>query len=175
MRFRKLLLGLAGSLLFTSAALAADLPAAPMAPAPPPMAPPAPSFDWSGPYVGAYAGVSNYVPWFEGGTVAGYNAVFGHVLVGVDLRLGVHLPGPSSAFAWQIGPGVRAGVLLGDRALLYGRLAAHYVPGVGNAWSAALGGEIMVTPAVSLFAEVQTFLPVYGVNVLGGLVWHPKY
>ncbi len=173
MRIRNVLLGLAGSLLFATGAAAADLPMTP--PPPPPMAPPAPSFDWAGPYVGAYAGVSNYTPWFEGGTVAGYNAVFGHVLVGFDLRLGIYLPGPASSFAWQIGPGVRAGVLLGDRALLYGRLAGHYIPGWGVSWSAAGGAEFFVSHSISLFAEVQTLLPVYGVNVLGGLVWHPTY
>jgi len=171
-RARSIVVGFAAFAMTAGTAAAADVPAVVVAPpAPPP--PIAASFDWAGMYVGTQIGIASYTPEFEASALGGYNFVFGRFLVGFEVRGGIFVPGPGPAYAWQWGAQVRAGVFLGDRALAYVKIGGHYVFG----WftTGALGVELAVGQSVSLFAEVQTFLPLGGpsMRVRGGVTWHP--
>lgn len=159
-RIKALMLGVAGSTLIATSALAADIPVV-VAPTPPPP-PPAPVFDWSGPYIGASAHVS----WCGGGVicipptvyggalVAGYNAQFGSFVVGAE--------GQVSA-TWGFGPffiaeaNARAGYAL-DRVLLYTQAGVGYMFGGGGAiYTVGAGVEFAVNDSISLFTEVAPY------------------
>jgi len=132
-----------------TAASAADIP---MAPAPPPPPPAAPSFDWSGPYVGALAG------WVVGpgpylGAQIGYNFDMGGYVVGLEARAG----SPVLGFLPYGTLSGRAGVALGatDNILLYGAAGVGFAPGPGFFYTFGGGVEFAVSDSVSIFTEAR--------------------
>ena len=160
----------------TIAANAADLTPAynpPPAVAPAPYVP-APSFDWSGPYIGAYGGYVFGVGWIQTGVQAGYNFDLGGFVVGIEGQLGADwtLPG----LIGEANANAKAGVVLGQ-ALLYGEAGVGLLfPGPGFGWNAGGGLEFAVTNEMSLFVESKALGlfggGLYGVSVQGGLNWH---
>ncbi len=172
MKFKRTLAAAAIVLGSAVAANAADIPMAPPAPPPPP--PPAPSFDWSGPYVGAYGGYVFGVGWIQTGAQAGYNFDMGGFVAGIEGQLGAvwTLPG----LIGEANVNARAGVVLGD-ALLYGEAGVGVLfPGFVPTWNAGGGIEFAVTNDISLFGEAKALGffggGVFGVTVQGGLNWH---
>lgn len=141
---------------------------------PPPPPPPAPAFDWSGPYIGAFAGVFFDPPFafdsFEAGVQAGYNFVFNNFLVGAEIEAGAFFLG---AVAPLVSGDVRAGVLVGQDSVIYGTLGLLW-PGL---WTAGGGVEFAVSDAVSVFGEVETywtFAPSFaGTSLRAGVNFHP--
>ncbi len=157
------------------AAAAADIPMAPPAPpAAPVTPPPAPAFDWSGPYVGAYSGYVFGVGWVPFGVQAGYLYDLGGFVVGIEGQLAANWTIPG--LAGQANVNARAGVELGE-ALLYGEAGVGILfPGATGTWNAGGGIEFAVNNDMTLFAETKaegTFGGgLYGVRVTGGLNWH---
>jgi opacity protein-like surface antigen len=157
----KLILGAAAAVSISTAAFAADPILAPGAP-PPPMA--APGFDWSGPYVGAIAGLFNTggASFQYGGVQFGYNAVFrGNMLAGLEVET-VHWMTPAFPIVAAYLNG-RLGFIAGDRVLLYGEagIGTYLLGGLG-VFTAGGGVEIAVTNMLSVFGEVNRQFAVGG-------------
>lgn len=155
-----------------TAANAADIPT--IAPPPPPPPPPAPVFDWSGPYIGAYAGYVFGVGWVQTGVQAGYNFDLGGLVAGIEGQIGptFTLPG----IIGEVNVNARAGFGLGQ-ALIYGEAGVGYLisPSVFT-WNAGGGVEFLINTDMSVFAEAKALGAfgggVFGVSVQGGLNWH---
>lgn len=146
-RIGRLLVGAVGSALIATGAVAADLPAAPIAVAPPPMA--APAFDWSGVYFGASLG--RPVGLLEVQVHAGYNFVRGRFLAGAELAAGVGFAGGA---AFTAAANARLGLLLGERALIYALGGIEYVfAPTPLFWTARGGVEFAVNDRISVFGE----------------------
>jgi len=171
----KLLLGVAGSVLVSSAAMAADL--TPVMPAPvAPTPPPAPSFAWAGPYAGVFAGYDFGFALGEAGVQYGYNYSFGNFIAGIELETGhPFIPGFAVINASL---NAHAGVVLADRAFLY------VEAGIGEKfftplWNVGGGVEVAVTDTVSLFAEAKANFAIlggggfFGWQLTGGTNYHP--
>jgi opacity protein-like surface antigen len=161
----KLILGAAAAVSISTAASAADFVMAPGAP-PPPMA--APGFDWSGPYVGALAGIFNLAgsSFQYAGVQFGYNVVLrDRILAGLEVETAhpflVGLP-YVNAFL-----NARLGMIAGDRVLLYGEAGiGTFLIGPGPGMFSAGGGvEIAVTNAMSVFGEINRLF-----FIAGGLI-----
>jgi opacity protein-like surface antigen len=159
-----------------AAAGAADLPTIPVAPAPPP--PPvamAPSFDWSGPYVGAYGGaVFNSPTYYQAGIQAGYNFTRGNFLAGIEGQAGADFSGGT---AFEADVNARVGGILGERVLLYAEAGVGLITGTPTyIWTAGGGMEVAVGNAASVFAEAKAVGAFTGgccaLLVQGGLNWH---
>ncbi|HHI81812.1 MAG TPA: porin family protein, partial [Rhizobiales bacterium] len=136
------------------AAKAADLPPPP--PPPAPMVEIRPSVtDWTGPYVGAVAGVvcmdTEYTPsvgpdpelsgcGFSGGAVGGYNFQFNKAVVGIegDWTFGGHtasntLDAVKYSIDWQSSLRARAGWLASDETLIYATAGVSWMRGTMDA------------------------------------------
>jgi outer membrane immunogenic protein len=134
------------------AANAADLPHPPMAaPAPPPPPMAAPAFDWSGPYIGAYGGLTyGLASYYEFGVQAGFNMVRGKFLAGIEAQVGAIWAG---GFGYEVAVNSRLGFILGQRFLLYAQGGVGFNNGVGLLWTAMAGMEFAIGDTWSLFAE----------------------
>jgi len=143
----KLLLSAVGSALIATSAVAADLPAPPVAAPPPPMA--APAFDWGGVYFGASVG--RIVGPLEAQIQVGYNFVRGRMLAGAELAAGVAFGG---GFVFSATANARLGLLLGERALIYalGGIEYLFTP-APLFWTARGGVEYAINDRVSVFGE----------------------
>ncbi len=160
----------------TIAANAADLTPA-YTPWPPVVAPapyvPAPSFDWSGPYVGAYGGYMFGLGAIQFGAQAGYNFMLGQTFVaGIEGQVGGLYAG---GFAAEANVNARLGAVLGQ-ALLYGEAGVGIIYPVAWTWNAGGGIEFAVSNSMSVFAETK-YIGTFGggplgVTVQGGLNWH---
>lgn len=146
----RLFVGVIGSLLMATGAMAADLPRPPTVVAaapPPPMA--APAFDWSGLYFGISAG--RIVGPLEVQVQAGYNIVRGRFLVGGEVAAGVAYAG---SIAFSATANARLGMLLGDRALLYALAGIEYLFAPAPLlWTARGGVEFALNDRMSIFGE----------------------
>jgi len=183
-RAGKIATGIAALMMTAGSAVAADVPefVTPVAP-PPPVA--APGFDWAGPYFGGYLG-ANFDPggagiFFDAGLQAGYNWVLGNVLVGVEAYAGfqfiVNPWGNSPPYG---GVDARVGTFVGDRAVVYATagIQRFLVPGPGFLVPLAIGVEVAVRDALSVFGEIGTMavFPCCGIDVLRvlfGVNFHP--
>lgn len=154
----------AGAMFIATGAMAAD-PVIPAAPPPPPP-PVVPAFDWSGPYVGAYAGY-----WFgDGGMVgglAGYNYQINNFVLGVDVSAGIWDFSSIDFEAYAI---FRAGVAF-NRVLAYAGIGPGWEPGSGLTYAATAGVEYAVTDSIILRGEAIFYEPFSGVvyGVRGGV------
>ncbi len=152
------LFGTLGAAMISTGAMAADIPQT-IPVAPPPIAAPAPTFNWAGPYVGAYAGRIfwfddgedfTWADWLFGGQ-AGYNIVNGNFLYGAEVRAGVIDNFGDLAFEGEID--ARAGVILGDRVLTYAQVGVGTVAFDEYFWTVGGGVEVGIGDAFSVFAE----------------------
>ena len=170
MKIGRLLIGIVGSALVTSSALAADLPTvvAPP-PAPPPMA--APAFDWGGLYIGGFA--QAFVAPFgspQAGVNVGYNVVRGGLVAGIEAEAAFFFGGGLEA---QLQGHV--GAALGQRTLVYGSLGAGW-SGIPF-WSYGAGLAVGLGQNVSVFTEVGQWRSFGGATVSTplltiGVNWH---
>ncbi|MCW5716210.1 MAG: hypothetical protein KIS68_00110 [Bauldia sp.] len=157
MKFKALVAGIAGTVMMATAASAADIQV--IVPAAPPVVvvPVAPSFDWAGLYVGAYA--TGPFEGIEVGGQAGFNFVRGNLLFGAAAQVGA-----ISFQAITVGGTARAGLLLGqtDRILVYAAAGAKFIPAGPVTLFTAVGGvEIGIGERLSVFGEA-------GASFLGG-------
>jgi outer membrane immunogenic protein len=173
----KLFLGAAAAALFSTAAFAADPVYAPMTPAAP-MA--APAFDWSGPYVGAVAGIYGLIGtnYMYSGVQFGYNFMFrGNMIAGFEVET-THIMYPLAYVNAALNG--RLGVVVGDRVLLYGEagIGTHLISPIGL-FTVAGGIEVAVTNAISVFGEVKKVWAIagglvpYGGTFEAGVNFHP--
>jgi len=166
---------IAATALVLGSAVAANAADIPMAPAPPPPPPPAaPVFDWSGPYVGAYAGYVFGVGWVQTGVQVGYNFDLGGFVAGIEGQVGPTFTFPGIAAEANVN--ARAGIGFGQT-LLYGEAGVGYLFNAGFAtWNAGGGIEFLVNSDVSLFTEAKAIGAfgggIFGVTVQGGVNWH---
>jgi opacity protein-like surface antigen len=166
---------MAGAMVLTTAiaANAADL--TPITPAPPPAPPPAPTFNWAGPYVGAYGGFVFGPGAIQAGAQAGYNFVSGGFLGGIEIQAGVFAPIPGVTFEADLN--ARVGAVLGGNFLLYGEAGVGWLAAPGAfIYTFGGGAEVAVGTSVSLFGEVKG-LGAFGggcciITVQGGLNYH---
>ncbi len=133
----------------------------------------APTFDWAGPYVGAYGGYTFGLLGPSAGAQAGYNFVNGNFLTGVEVQAGVAIGGPAFE-GWTNG---RVGAVLGSNFLLYGEAGIGMI-GLGDQflWAAGGGAEVALGRSVSLFAEAKVlgdFGDCCAYVGQGGLNWRP--
>ena len=181
---RSLVLGIAGSVMISSGAMAADVPPPPVAAAPPPPPMAAPAFDWGGLYVGLLG--STFVQSFDEplgaiiGGFAGYNLVMGNFLVGVRggllTGIGEFAGGPPG---YQLHG--RAGVLLGDKLLAYGFIGISGTIDLDSLQGSYGGGlELALGEGWSVFTSLGQFrsfdCTAYCVSPLFGTIgfhWHP--
>ena len=145
-----------------------------------------PAFDWSGPYIGVYAGfmriqaaTNNPAPIPRAGIQAGYNIVRGRFLAGVEVQAGII--GFTSPLALEGDLNARLGLLLGERILLYAEagimvLYAPSAPPPTVLWTLSGGLEVAIGQSWSIFAEGGIARPFGGgaqaIVVEGGLNWH---
>jgi opacity protein-like surface antigen len=160
MKLRSLIAAGAVALGFSNAsALAADI--VPIVPAPPPVVvvPAAPGFDWSGLYLGAYAGYNIGIPEFAVGATAGFNIVRNRLLFGAEVRVGVFFPGEGpTGFDLHLEGLGRTGFLIGDRLLAYGTAGVGTVFCCGfTYWFAGGGVELGMGERLSIFGEVRAY------------------
>ena len=178
MKFGRLFLGVVGSALIATSVNAADLPQAPTVAAPPPPPPPmaAPGFDWSGLYVGGYAGLlwDAGIDFVQLGAQAGFNIVRGALLAGIEGQVGAVLVLPGVGLEADIN--ARLGAVLGQRVLLYGEAGVGIITGT-PIWTAGGGIEVGLRQSLSVSAEAKalfTFPTTFqGVTVQLGMNFHP--
>lgn len=162
--------------LVAAPALAADI-APIIVPAPAPVVVPAPVptiHDWTGLYVGVYAGFQNNIPPpYAIGGQAGFNLQRGRLVFGVQGRAGVYMPGAD--FHFNIDG--RVGVVLGQQ----GRMLAYAVGGAGFIpcclpVHGEIGGgvEFALGNRLSVFGEARTFVfeGIGGLLLRGGVNIH---
>lgn len=139
----------AGAMAFANTnAMAADV----MMPATTVAAVTTPAFSWSGPYIGAYGGY-----WFccgpMLGVLGGYNHQVGDsFLVGFDASVGLWDFPTVSVESYFL---ARAGVILGERVLLYGGLGGAYDGTLVTAGSA--GVEVAVGDSFTVRGEALVY------------------
>jgi hypothetical protein len=179
-KFYKLLGGVLGSAFIATSAIAADLPAAPMAVAPAPPPPPmaAPAFDWGGVFVGIEGGYyfcSVCLNWTQVGLQLGYNISRGNMLYGINGELGIGIGGPfygelSGRLGHAVGAAGRilafadagVGIFFGGPYYFQGDVGAEFALGRSVSLSTSFG-----TQKVSIGPWVWT------ANV--GLNWRPGH
>ncbi len=122
-------------------------------------------FDWSGFYAGVYGAYQPSAATgdrFGIGIDAGVNATFDFVLAGAEVAVqGLYGSGNAGAYAQVTG---RAGLLVGDGALLYGAAGYGLDTSASNSGDVMAGGgvEFAVTDALSLRAQYLRAFPVAG-------------
>jgi opacity protein-like surface antigen len=150
---------MAGAMVLTTAvaANAADIPMMPepVAPAPPP----APTFNWAGPYVGAYGGYLFGPNFFQIGGQAGYNFVSGGFLGGAEIQAGAIIAG---GVAFEGNLNARIGAILGSNFLLYGEAGVGTFAFTTFTYTFGGGVEVGVGSSTSLFVETK------GLGAFGG-------
>ena len=158
------------------AANAADLTPIMVSAPPPPPSIPAPTFDWAGPYIGAYGGYTFGFGFGQAGLQAGYNFVMGGgLLAGIEAQAGVAFGGGLGLEGDLNG---RLGYILGGNFLLFGEAGLGIISGT-PIYTAGGGMEVAVGQSVSVFAEAKAMGTIGGgiggLTVQGGLNWHPTY
>jgi opacity protein-like surface antigen len=149
---RSLVLGIAGSVMISSGAMAADVaPPVVAAPPPPPMA--APSFDWNRFYIGLYGGAWASLDYFalysaRTGLTIGRNFQMGRGVLGMEVTAGIwDFDDPS----WEIAVRARGGVLLTDTILIFGLVGySHDYYNDDNALDLGGGLEVGLGENISL-------------------------
>jgi hypothetical protein len=166
MKIGRLFLGVVGSVLITTGALAADpLPGAPTAS--PQIARPG-AFDWSGLYVGVYTSTNGPVI----GTLVGYSVLRGRLLFGLEGGAGT-----ASGFG-MVNLRARLGATIRPRLLGYYATGVIWVPVLSQA-ALELGGglEFAIADDVSLYAEAMAIhpfgIPLWALNFQAGVKWYP--
>jgi outer membrane immunogenic protein len=186
---RSLVLGIAGSVMIATGAMAADVPPLVVAaPPPPPVA--APAFDWGGLYVGAHGGgglevsclysddglleqalpLADCVTGEFGGQV-GYNVVNGNFLFGAEASIGVWWDGGPSPV--HVALTARGGLLVGDNLLVYGEAGFWRYLAFSSTCPCAifgLGAEYAISNSLSIFAEAKILTEEYWLQI--GINWH---
>jgi hypothetical protein len=171
---RGLMLTVAASVATAGSAMAADIgPIMPEATAP--MAPaPAPSFGWAGPYAGIASAVQfcGGFCWVNVDGHAGYNMVFGSVLLGVEGQVGYWFDPPGDG--WFLGATGRVGYVFGN-AVAYAKagIIGYFPVTVDFYMPLNVGVEVAIGRAISLFAEAgaqwevgsNNFFPSVGLGV----------
>ena len=151
--FRKLIVGVAATMLTATAAMAAD-PIIIPPPAPPPPFVPAPVVSpFAGLYLGGhYTQSINFGPPFRavGGQV-GFNIVNGALLFGGEARVGYVLAPVNSLYLQGNG---RVGFVLGDMFLLYGTAGVGTVTGPGFNYFNYGGGAEVAFGNIGIFGEI---------------------
>ena len=147
------------SLLFSvTTAKAADLPELVVGSPPPPPPPPpaaAPSFSWSGLYVGGfYRDCPTCVGWFQAGGLIGYNFVAGRFLAGAEGHIWASFAPPGPPAPPVLEARARVGLLVTDRVLVYGLLSAIRSSPIINWWKFGGGLSVGIGERLSIFAEV---------------------
>lgn len=164
-----------GGIMLSAPALAADIPeVAPVEIAPPP--PPAPAFSWNGPYVGVF-GVGLFFTEFcdvvkqesfasansesccnqpedlyGAGVQVGFNFGNGRFLAGIEGQIGGLHYGPE--ILWAVAANLRAGVVLGERVLVYAEAGIGTTIAPNIPFLTAGGGvEIALGDRLSIFGE----------------------
>ena len=175
---RSLVLGIAGSVMIATGAMAADVPPLVVAAPPlPPMA--APAFDWAGAYVGVHGGLSIFLEEECGrdcrtpevGGQVGYNFVNGSFLFGAEASIGVWWDGGFSPV--HVTLTARGGLLVGDNLLVYGEAGFwRYFSGASTCPCAifGLGAEYAISNSLSIFAEAKTLVGFSWLQI--GINWH---
>jgi len=171
-RAGKIATGIAALMMTAGSAVAADVPQVIVPIAPPPPAA-APGFDWAGPYFGGYLGAV-FDPgfgFFDAGLQAGYNWVLGNVLVGVQANVGFFFDvNPWANSPIYVGVDARVGTFVGDRAVVYATagILRAINPGPGFGVPFAVGVEVAVRDALSVFGEIGTIagVPCCGIEDL---------
>jgi opacity protein-like surface antigen len=186
-------------MMLSAPALAADIPeVAPVEIAPPP--PPAPAFSWNGPYVGVFGvgllftdfceevkvvqGASAnsesccYQPedLYGAGVQVGFNFGNGRFLAGIEGQIGgLHI---GENVLWAVAANLRAGVVLGERVLVYAEAGIGTTIDPNILFATAGGGiEVALGDRFSIFGEAKAvFLPdgpgFIGTAVFAGINLH---
>ena len=148
------MLAAAASAISASGAMAADLTPIMPAPTTPVATAPAPSFDWAGPYAGVRTAVQfcSGFCWVNVDGHAGYNMVFGSVLLGVEGQVGYWYDGTEDS--WFLGATGRVGYVFGN-AVAYAEagVIGYFPTAVDYYVPLNVGVEVAVGQAISLFAE----------------------
>lgn len=160
----------------TVAASAADLSPtySPIAPPPPSPYVPAPAFDWSGPYVGAYGGYMFIAGFAQFGVQAGYNFMLGtNFLAGIEVQGGGIFAFPGLGAEGNLN--ARLGATFGN-ILVYGEAGVGVIWPVAYTWNAGGGVEYAINRNMSLFGEAKAVGGfgggLLGVSAVGGVNWH---
>ena len=179
---RSLVLGIAGSVMIASGAMAGDGPTlavtgAPPPPPPPPMA--APSFDWNRFYIGLYGGAWASLDSFEldvarTGLTIGRNFQMGRGVLGMEVTAGIW---DLDDIGWEMAVNARGGVLLTDTILIFGLIGYYY--DFYNEWqyfSLGAGLELGLGEHISLRFDGVLY-KYYGYNIEDltmniGVNWH---
>ena len=174
---RSLVLGIAGSVMIASGAMAAGVaPLVVAAPPPPPMA--APSFDWNGFYVGIYGGAWGTFDSFEldyarTGLLFGRNLQMGRGVLGIEATAGIY-----GSNYWEIAVNARGGFLLTDRILIFG-LVGYSLDEDYDGLNLGGGLEVGLEENISLRVDAHLWFergnggvdPEIAINI--GVNWHP--
>lgn len=166
--------GIAALGISAGSAMATD--AGPMAPTVAVAPPAGTTFSWNRFFVGTYGGVWTDSFYGRAGVIAGRNVQINeHFVIGVEGTFGLW---DFSDPAVEVAANARAGILLGDRVLVFA-LVGYYYDFYGPEDALNLGGgiEIAVADNVSLRLDVTpwfTFGPFAfdDVNVSVGFNWH---
>lgn len=156
--FAKLAAGIAGSLLVTGSASAADI--APIIP--PVIAPVVIPVPVASPFAGLYVGnafgitrLGDEGSLFSDALVVGFNLVNGRRIIGLEGKVGVRLRFEDGVIPF-VAASARAGFQIGDRAQVYGVAGAGYIFRFGQAFaSAGIGGEVLLGENLGIFAEAR--------------------
>ena len=156
---RKASLAIAALVVATGSSIAADVGPAATTPLPIVEAPSPAPFEWGGWYMGVYSATTIPLPSdFSGvlGGVLGYDvAIADRFVAGISIaaHMGV---GSFNRTDGQLN--LRAGFLIADRLLAYGRIAVgtgqHLVPFSHNYWYYSFGAEVALGTNWSLFSEL---------------------
>lgn len=149
---RNLLAGTAATVLMTGTAMAADVIYPTVPAAAPVVIAPAPAFSFAGGYIGTHFAMS-----FPFGSIygvqSGYNFVRGNFLFGVEVETShIAILGPLVDASLN----GRAGVVLGDRVLVYGQ-AGIGTRVVAPSFNVGAGIEVALSPRISMFAEYDRY------------------
>lgn len=106
--------------------------------------------DWSGFYAGLYAGQAYNGSENMAGALAGYNFQTGIYVIGAEVDWFQTDAGKNEAFA-----NLRAGVVLGDKFLLFGKVGRGQFIGSLDLNSVGIGAEFAVTPSISIRADYE--------------------
>lgn len=141
-----------------------------------------PQFRWGGWFIAAYTATTLPLPSSFSGVIGvgvGYDHLLGERFV-VGMAASAHI-GFGSFNRTDAQINVRAGGLVVDRLLAYGRLAVgigdHLIPFSRGYWYHSIGGELAVTPSWSTFTEIG-WLRGFGTTssdlvIVGGVNWWP--
>jgi opacity protein-like surface antigen len=174
--FAPIAVALLASAGLTSVAMAADLMA-------PPPAAAAMTSDWTGGYAGIGGSYIRINPASANAVqldgILGANLQTGMFLVGLEGKLGYSYNLTTTFQQWEASVRGRAGVAVGDSALVYGSLGYALYQGSGNTYyQAGLGVEFMLSDNMSLDVAYTHSMGANNANTLDALstslLWHFK-